>query len=172
MVLKAYTLSLFRFRKIRIYYLLLILAILSAFLFIFQIVNIHTNQHKLLEIKTPNDINNVAKINRQCFASEIKFEFEKWKSESAQSKHPRCYDSRFLSIQNDGTVEFDYEYLLEKNIEILQCNYSVIKKFGKDDFEVPEDTWITIGHNQKVDTSEEFFKFKCKTNTHRTITGI
>lgn len=117
-----------------------------------------------IDFSTYIDKINLRKIgNHQCVSTEIKLNFEEWKNKAAKYQHPDCYNSRFLNIQEDGTVKYDYEYLKKKDIVLKNCGYTVIK-WGGSDFLTQKQKKISISHDQKVDTNEEFFEIKCRTN--------
>jgi len=186
MILKIYSLSC-RFRKLKI--LFLILCILVIFIHyqnayisfyrphIFSDINIsdeNVQDFQRILKKSDEDLNSPSPVlprNKQCIATEIKLNFEKWKASAADHRHPSCLESNFLTIKNDGTVKFEYDYLQKKNIQLRSCYINAVK-WGESDFKFLNARSFIINHNDKVDTNEEFFTIKCKTNKVRsTITG-
>ncbi len=191
MNLKIYTFSCLRFRKLKLVFILLCILVIfilnyqntySSFYrphsFIIKNIsneNIRDLRRILQELnELEEDLNSSSPVlpeNKQCMATEIKLNFEKWKASAADHRHPSCLESNFVTIKNDGTVKFEYDYLQKKNIQLRSCYINAVK-WGESDFKFLNARSFIINHNDKVDTNEEFFTIKCKTNKVRsTITG-
>jgi len=102
-------------------------------------------------------------LNQNCMATHINLNFKKWKTNAAKYQHPSCDKSNFITINDNGTINFEYDYLNKNNILLRTCQLNVVK-WGGDDFKALNEKSRLIKHNDKVDINEEFFTIKCKTN--------
>jgi len=96
-------------------------------------------------------------------ATHINLNFKKWKADAAEYQHPSCDKSNFITINDNGTINFKHNYMNKMNILLDTCQLNVIK-WGGNDFTALKLKSYLIKHNDKVDTNEEFFTIKCKTN--------
>lgn len=85
-------------------------------------------------------------------------------SEKVSRKYAQCNQANWITVLDNGTLSYNFDYLTKSSISIEKCEYSFIK-WHIDDAQYFVSEPVRIKNGETLDLNEEFFLISCQSNT-------